>query len=79
MAWPSEMKHSLFVHASNVHQGGGRTLLTSVISAFPKDIPINLTVDERMPLPNNMAPNITVIRVKPTFLRRFLIESFASI
>ena len=74
MAWPSEMKHSLFVHASNVHQGGGQTLFTALIKAFPKDIPVKLTVDERMPLPNNMAPNIIVKRVKPTFLSRFLIE-----
>jgi len=70
------MMHSLFLHASNVHQGGGRTLLTALIKAFPKDIPIKLTVDERMPLPSNMASNITVSIVKPNFLSRFLIEKW---
>jgi len=68
------MKSNFFIHAVNVHQGGGQVLLSAIIRALPNNIPVTLIVDERMPLPDNITPNIFIKQVYPSYFRRYLVE-----
>ena len=54
----------LIIHAVNIHQGGGRSLLVSLFSVLNQTSVV--LVDERIdPLPD-LNPNIQIIRVAPT-------------
>lgn len=64
----------LFIHAPNVHQGGGSVLLHALLSVLPEVGPVVLTVDARMPLPKNLRAYITVRRVAPSFGARWTAE-----
>jgi glycosyltransferase involved in cell wall biosynthesis len=64
----------LYIHAPNVHQGGGRTLLDALLRAVKGNVV--LSVDDRMPLPADIANNIQVRRVKPSILQRFMVEKW---
>lgn len=68
------MKHfsKLVIHATNIHQGGGRSLLDALLSAVSGNVV--LSVDERMPLPAGMPNNIEVKRVKPSVAHRIMAE-----
>lgn len=66
------MQSRLFIHATNVHQGGGLFLLDALLQAINGEVV--LSVDQRMPLPTYMANNIQVKQVKPTILQRFMAE-----
>ena len=63
-----------FLHATNIHQGGGRSLLNALLQALPEDAKSVLLLDERMAIPAGMAPNVQIKRVKPTLLQRFIAE-----
>lgn len=67
------MKGRLIVHATNIHQGGGSVLLTSVLNSLAKSDSI-LSLDSRMQLPENMAKEVQIKRVQPTLIHRFLAE-----
>jgi glycosyltransferase involved in cell wall biosynthesis len=62
----------LFIHANNVHQGGGRSLLDALLQALKGEI--ILSVDERMPLSGDLQRNIRTIRVKPSVMQRLIAE-----
>ena len=64
--------NKLFIHASNVHQGGGRSLLDALLKAFQGDIV--LSVDVRMPLSGDLSKSIYVKRVNPSLMCRFNAE-----
>lgn len=68
------MKRKIFIHAVNVHQGGGQVLLNAIIRVLPKNIPVTLCVDDRMPLPDKITPNILIKTVFPSYLKRYLAE-----
>ena len=68
------MKSQLFIHAVNVHQGGGQTLLSAIIRALKNYSSVTLIVDERMPLPNKISKNIIIKPVPPLYIRRYLVE-----
>jgi glycosyltransferase involved in cell wall biosynthesis len=68
------MSRSLFIHASNVHQGGGRSLLLALIDTLPDGLSSILSLDSRMPLPKDMPSSVHVRRVEPSFLQRLAIE-----
>ena len=63
---------SLIVHAPNIHQGGGRTLLLSVLETVASMEGFAL-LDARLELPS-IPSKMKVERVAPTLLRRFLAE-----
>lgn len=63
---------SLIIHAPNIHHGGGRTLLLSVLNATSGSDCVAL-LDSRLELPEDL-PTATVERVAPTLLRRLLAE-----
>jgi glycosyltransferase involved in cell wall biosynthesis len=63
--------HTLFIHAVNIHQGGGKSLLTSLLSASSSHAKTVVLLDRRMTLPGNIPQNITIKFVKPSILHRF--------
>jgi glycosyltransferase involved in cell wall biosynthesis len=68
------MHKRTFIHATNVHQGGGRFLLDALLQAINGEVV--LSVDERMPLSSGMTNNIQVKRVKPSVLQRLMAEKW---
>lgn len=66
----------LFVHATNVHQGGGCSLLTAIINNLPSGISSVLSLDNRMALTNRVAEKVYVKRVKSSILQRLLAEKW---
>ena len=67
------MQARLFIHAINVHQGGGRTLLDGILKLSPAQSTIAL-LDERMPLPEGISSSILIVRVKPSVAGRLQSE-----
>lgn len=64
----------LFVHAINVHQGGGAVLLCDLLRAIPPWIEVVAHVDARMVIPADVPANVSVERVRPTLLGRLAAE-----
>lgn len=62
----------LFVHAPNVHNGGGATLLSALLKEVQGKVVLN--VDARMSLPSNISSNIHIYRIKPTIHHRLMAE-----
>jgi len=63
---------TLFIHAPNIHLGGGRTLLMALLSGLKQ--PTVVQLDERFdPLPV-IAMGVRVIRVAPSFVGRLQAE-----
>jgi glycosyltransferase involved in cell wall biosynthesis len=63
----------LFIHATNVHQGGGRTLLDAILKlSFRQDT--TALLDERMPAPSPVPPGTRLIRVKASVCERLRAE-----
>ncbi|MEY3882718.1 MAG: hypothetical protein RIQ94_3514 [Pseudomonadota bacterium] len=70
------MKSKLFIHAPNVHQGGGRSLLEPLLSVLHDQAELILCLDERMPLPADLENNLHVKRVKPSVVQRLNAEKW---
>lgn len=69
------MPSNVFIHAVNVHRGGGRNLLQGLIGALDSvDYNCILTLDERMPLPKISSPNLIVRRIRPSIFQRLMVE-----
>jgi glycosyltransferase involved in cell wall biosynthesis len=68
------MERRLFIHATNIHQGGGRSLLESIFFEIPIDIKPVYSLDSRMTLPECMDKDVLVKRVLPTIVHRFISE-----
>jgi len=64
----------LFVHAINVHQGGGAVLLSDLLRAIPPWVEVVAHVDARMVMPADMQAHIRVEQVRPTLLGRLAAE-----
>ena len=67
------MHEKLFIHATNVHQGGGRTLLDALLKLSFRLDTIAL-LDERMPVPESMPSDTRLIRVKASLSGRLHAE-----
>jgi glycosyltransferase involved in cell wall biosynthesis len=72
------MSTKLYIHATNIHQGGGKSLLWSIIEALPSSGSIVLVLDTRMPLPDNIPSNIQIKKVLPSILGRVGAERWLS-
>jgi len=68
------MKRKAFIHATNVHQGGGRSLLEPLLKALHDKAEFVLSLDDRMPIPRDIAHNTQVKRVKPSVVQRLEAE-----
>ena len=72
------MKHSeipgpyirLIIQASNISQGGGKSLLNALLEGISSSVEILLLVDSRMQLPNIIAKNLILMPVYPSALQR---------
>jgi glycosyltransferase involved in cell wall biosynthesis len=64
----------LFIHAANIHSGGGRSLLSALLEAWPVDQVGVLQLDARMPVTGAIKPQVGIRTVLPTVMRRLLAE-----
>ena len=64
----------LIIHATNIHQGGGKTLLLAILSAVPKTIQAIAQLDRRMTIPSPLSENLKVKFYRPTVLHRLWSE-----
>lgn len=67
----------LLVHAPNIHQGGGRTLLIALLESLAADHApkhVVVTLDERLQLDEGLAHALNIIRVAPTLRARLHAE-----
>jgi glycosyltransferase involved in cell wall biosynthesis len=64
----------LIVHATNISQGGGRSLLSALLDALPSDLEILAQLDSRMMLPADIPENLKIRFVEPSILQRLLAE-----
>jgi glycosyltransferase involved in cell wall biosynthesis len=62
----------LIINATNVHQGGGRTLLLALLAATSG--PTVALVDHRLTLPVTLPPTLRIIPVRSTLVSRFMAE-----
>jgi len=68
------MPSRVFIHATNVHQGGGRSLLDALLTALHDKVEYVLSLDNRMPIPMDMPHNVRIKRVKPSIVQRLNAE-----
>jgi glycosyltransferase involved in cell wall biosynthesis len=64
----------LLIHAFNIHQGGGATLLAGLLQKIPSNINVVVSVDSRMQIPDGIPECVSFEYVKPTFFGRLLAE-----
>lgn len=72
------MSGKLFIHATNVHQGGGLSLLKALIGTLNKHIKYFLVIDERMPVPEHKTCNTQILRIKPSIWNRLKAERWVA-
>ena len=68
------MQGRLFVHAINVHQGGGAVLLSDLLRAILSDVETVAHLDARISVPTDLLDRVRVERVNPTLYGRFAAE-----
>ncbi len=64
----------LIINATNVHTGGGKTLLNDILEVLDEKYQCQLFLDERFDLPDKLPQNIFVHRIAPTFSKRLIGE-----
>lgn len=64
----------LLIHAPNVHQGGGKTLLLALLGAGKRRSGLSAIVDTRLEIPDDLDASVIVGRVNPGVIARFLAE-----
>ncbi len=72
----NSMERQFFLHAPNVHSGGGLTLLKALLKYLPKKA--YLIIDERLPISDDELLDFCVYRIKPTLWHRFMAERLLS-
>lgn len=70
------MANRLIIHATNIHGGGGQTLLSALLGAPRPPLNAVAQVDCRMALPPSMAAGIEVRAIPPTVAGRFSAEKW---
>lgn len=63
-----------FLHATNVHHGGGATLLRALLGTHLPHLAVSAQLDTRMALPPGLAENTEIRRVKPSLWQRLRAE-----
>jgi glycosyltransferase involved in cell wall biosynthesis len=61
---------SLIIHAPNVHQGGGKTLLLVLLEAAKKRPASVALLDKRLEVPEQLCRELSITRVEPTISGR---------
>ena len=70
--------NKLFIHAVNIHQGGGKILLDALIKLDTLKSDRVFLLDKRMVVPNQSSELDYIKRVSPSVLHRFLAEWWLS-
>ena len=65
---------TLYIHATNVHQGGGKSLLLSIIQALDGSRQTIFLLDSRMTLPEGAREGDSIKRVQPSIWQRLKAE-----
>jgi glycosyltransferase involved in cell wall biosynthesis len=68
------MLKRFFIHATNLHQGGGKALLIAIINALPNNVEIFINLDTRMEVAGQIPNNIHLKYFKPSVFDRFKSE-----
>jgi glycosyltransferase involved in cell wall biosynthesis len=68
------LKSKLFIHATNIHQGGGCTLLNALLKALPDTSEVFVLLDRRMPMPEGVPESVQIRWVKPSVIERLKAE-----
>lgn len=68
------MSGRIFIHAANIHQGGGARLLLALLQAITNKC--FLSVDSRMPIPEGLLKDVQIKLVEPTVRSRLLSEKW---
>ena len=61
----------LIIQASNISQGGGKSLLIALLNGLPSNVKVLALLDSRMQLPEVIPENLTIIVIQPTIIQRF--------
>ena len=64
----------LFIHASNVHQGGGWSLLYALLEVLPGNLELVALLDSRMKVPEDMSEGMQIRRIQPSIIQRLKAE-----
>ena len=64
----------LFVHATNVHAGGGQSLLNALLQSLSADLRVVALLDTRMAAKDTLPNSLEVKRVKPSIWKRLSAE-----
>ena len=64
----------LFIHATNVHQGGGATLLRAVLGVRLDGVSVYSQLDKRMVVPQGQAANTKIKQIRPSLWHRLQAE-----
>jgi glycosyltransferase involved in cell wall biosynthesis len=68
------MSSTLFIHAVNVHRGGGKSLLIALLCSISPDLRVVLNVDSRIALPDGLSKSLEVRRIKKSVFSRLVSE-----
>ena len=74
LANSGELMSRLFIHATNVHQGGGKSLLTALLQSIPANLKVVALLDSRMILPSDIAGNLEIRFTLPSIWQRLKSE-----
>ena len=66
----------LFIHATNIHQGGGRALLESIFNVAPNCANWIFSLDSRMPFNESVDSIIRIRRTLPSIQERYAAEKW---
>lgn len=70
--------HRLFIHATNVHLGGGGVLLNDLLRAIAAGQPAVALLDERMNVHTDVPAHVEIKRVRPSIASRLSAEAWLS-
>jgi len=65
---------NVFIHAVNIHQGGGAVLLRELLDVWPSGTGVTLTLDARLFLSDELQSRFNIRYIKPTIFQRLLAE-----
>lgn len=69
-----DMTRHFFLHAVNVHQGGGASLLRALLEVLPVCARATALLDTRMLRPDSLGDSVDIKRVPPSIRQRFEAE-----
>jgi glycosyltransferase involved in cell wall biosynthesis len=63
-------QQKVYLNATNISRGGGKSLLISLIKSIPDELNITIQIDERLDVHGDFGKNITLRRIRPTLFGR---------